>query len=130
MPTGVRMPVESMSIRPLIGMVQALATPGIERALSSSSRRSPTVLNRGRHSSSGFRLTTVSNISSGAGSVGVSARPALPNTWRHFRELLQDPVLELKEPATVVDGRAGHGDRHVEQRPFVEGRHELRAELA
>ena len=27
-PTGVRMPVESMSMRALIGMVQALETPG------------------------------------------------------------------------------------------------------
>src|SRR5208283_3348971 len=34
----------------------------------------------GLHCDSGFRLTTVSNISRGAGSVGVSARPALPNT--------------------------------------------------
>ena len=34
----------------------------------------------GRHSDSGLRLITVSNISSGAGSVAVSARPALPKT--------------------------------------------------
>ena len=31
-PTGVRMPVVSMSIRPLIGMVQPLASPGRRRA--------------------------------------------------------------------------------------------------
>ncbi len=33
-----------------------------------------------RHSLSGFRLMTVSNISVGAGSVAVAARPALPQT--------------------------------------------------
>jgi hypothetical protein len=31
-PTGVRMPVVSMSIRPLIGIVQAFETPGYVRA--------------------------------------------------------------------------------------------------
>ena len=34
----------------------------------------------GRHWSRGLNWITVSNISSGAGSVAVSARPALPNT--------------------------------------------------
>ena len=34
----------------------------------------------GRHASCGFRLMTVSNISVGAGSVAVAARPALPQT--------------------------------------------------
>jgi hypothetical protein len=34
----------------------------------------------GRHCDSGFRLITVSNISSGAGSVALAARPALPMT--------------------------------------------------
>jgi hypothetical protein len=34
----------------------------------------------GRHWSSGFRLMMVSNISTGAGSIAVAARPALPNT--------------------------------------------------
>ena len=34
----------------------------------------------GRHCSGGFKVTTVSNIESGAGSVGVSAWPALPKT--------------------------------------------------
>ena len=35
---------------------------------------------RVRHSEVGFRTTTVSIIENGAGSVEVSARPALPNT--------------------------------------------------
>ena len=34
----------------------------------------------GRHSARGFSLMVVSNISIGAGSVALSARPALPNT--------------------------------------------------
>jgi len=102
MPTGVRMPVESMSSRPLMGMVQALEMPGSCRAASSSVLRSSTVIRshqkerstlfsqpgaqpeyqRGtsRHSSSGRRMMVVSIIVKGAGSVEVVARPALPKT--------------------------------------------------
>ena len=35
---------------------------------------------RGRHSDLGFSVITVSSMESGAGSVDVSARPALPST--------------------------------------------------
>src|SRR5260221_3424765 len=73
------MPVESMSIRALIGMVQALETPGNCNDLSNSATSLSTVM-PDRHSASGFRLMTVSNISVGAGSVAVAARPALPQT--------------------------------------------------
>src|SRR5229473_809236 len=73
------MPVESMSMRALIGIVQALETPGNWRDLSISAINWSTVM-PGRHSLSGFRLMTVSNISVGAGSVAVDARPALPQT--------------------------------------------------
>ena len=76
-PIGVRMPVDSMSMRALIGMVQALETPGNCSALSISAIRLSIVM-PGRHCSFGLRLTTVSNISDGAGSVAVAARPALP----------------------------------------------------
>ena len=78
-PTGVRMPVESMSMRALIGMVQALDTPGNCNALSISAMSLSTFI-PGRHSASGLRLITVSNISVGAGSVAVEARPAFPHT--------------------------------------------------
>src|SRR5882757_11554160 len=71
------MPVESISMRALIGMVQALETPGNWRDLSISAISLSTVM-PGRHSLSGFKLITVSNISVGAGSVAVDARPALP----------------------------------------------------
>ena len=71
------MPVASMSVRALIGIVQAFETPGNWSALSSFACRLSMVV-PGGHWSFGFRLTTVSNISVGAGSVAVSARPALP----------------------------------------------------
>src|SRR3954453_7281609 len=73
------MPVDSMSIRALIGMVQALDTPGNCNDRSISAMSLSTVI-PGRHSFSAFRLITVSNISVGAGSVAVDARPALPHT--------------------------------------------------
>ena len=79
MPTGVRMPVASMSMRVLIGYTQAFDTPGSRTRWSSSARSRSGVI-PGRHWSRGFSLITVSNISIGAGSVAVSARPALPNT--------------------------------------------------
>src|SRR5207247_1247654 len=78
-PTGVRMPVESMSMRALIGMVQALDTPGNCSALSISAI-SVSMVTPGRHWLLGLRLMIVSNISVGAGSVAVEARPALPQT--------------------------------------------------
>ncbi len=77
MPTGVRIPVASMSVRALIGMVQAFETPGNCSALSSSAIR-PSTVKPGRHCCFGLRLTIVSNISVGAGSVAVSALPAFP----------------------------------------------------
>ena len=78
-PTGVRMPVESMSMRALIGMVQALDTPGNCSALSNSAVRL-SIVTPGRHSLFGLSDISVSNISDGAGSVAVAARPALPRT--------------------------------------------------
>ena len=76
-PMGVRIPVDSMSMRALMGMVQALETPGNCSALSISAINLSMVM-PDRHSDSGLRLMTVSNISVGAGSVAVLARPALP----------------------------------------------------
>jgi hypothetical protein len=102
-PTGVRSPVLSMSIRPLMGWVQEFARPSILTAsfiwLISSywemwsgviCRKSPfaqpgahelyQVCSR-RHSDLGLRMITVSSIDRGAGSVDVSAFPALPSTY-------------------------------------------------
>src|SRR5579885_41482 len=102
MPTGVRTPVVNMSTRPLIGIVQAFEVPGIFSAwfISSTSwsvemwsgvnlRNMPFAhlgaqdeyqVSTFRHSVSGFSTMTVSIIENGAGSVEVSARPALPST--------------------------------------------------
>ena len=79
MPTAVRTPVASMSIRPLIGMVHELVTPGSCTARSRS-RTSRSYVIPGRHSFVGFSVIVVSNMSSGAGSVAVRARPAFPST--------------------------------------------------
>lgn len=68
-----------MSVRALIGIVQALAMPGNCSARSISAISVSTVM-PARHCGFGLRLMIVSNISSGAGSVAVAARPALPNT--------------------------------------------------
>ena len=103
-PTGVRTPVLSMSMRFLMGMVQALVVPGMRSARSISSTssseerwsgqiaaqdRPPSAtpgprpsrsVPCGRHSDGGLSTTVVSIIEKGAGSVEVSARPALPKT--------------------------------------------------
>src|SRR3989338_10779132 len=108
---GVRMEVERMSILALMGMVQALDTPGnlIFESMSvmsssqvslsyqiwlSIARRNSGAqeeYQRGlaRHWSTGFSTTVVSIIEKGAGSVEVSARPALPNTRSTSGKLLR-----------------------------------------
>ena len=78
-PTGVLIPVESMSIRVLIGIVQAFVRPGKCNCLSISSTSLSIVMPAG-HSSCGFSLTIVSIMLKGAGSVAVSARPIFPKT--------------------------------------------------
>ena len=61
----------------------------------------------GRHSVSGFRLMTVSNISSGAGSVAVAARPALPNTDATSGKLLMILSWVCSSSAALVTDIAG-----------------------
>ncbi len=79
MPIGVRTPVDSMSMRFRIGIVQMFGMPGT-RSASFISVLSDSNVTPGRHSDSGFSTTVVSTMLSGAGSVGLVARPALPNT--------------------------------------------------
>ncbi|MNS72685.1 hypothetical protein D3C72_1061050 [compost metagenome] len=79
MPTGLLMPVASMSMRLRIGGTQILDRPGTFTTRSSSSTSLSAVM-PARHCSRGLNRMVVSNISIGAGSVAVSARPALPNT--------------------------------------------------
>ena len=100
-PIGVRMPVDSMSMRALIGIVQALLTPGKSSALFMSETSWSTVM-PGRHSLSGFRLMTVSNISVGAGSVAVLARPALPKTDSTSGKLLMILSCVCSSSAALV----------------------------
>ena len=76
---GLLMPVASMSIRLRIGGTQMLERPGTLTARSNSSTSFSGVI-PGRHSARGLNWIVVSNISIGAGSVALSARPALPNT--------------------------------------------------
>ena len=110
MPMGVRTPVVSMSMRPLIGIVHAFVVPGkrifesISVTSSSQVRRSHQTCLRGfcnnsgsqeeyqrsflRHCSFGLRTTVVSIIEKGAGSVEDSMRPALPKTLSTSGKLL------------------------------------------
>src|ERR1039458_1358175 len=96
------MPVVSISTRALMGIVHAFEVPGILSAWFISSTNWSVEMWSGvnlrnmvfahlgaqdeyqvstlRHSVSGLRTMTVSIIENGAGSVEVSARPALPNT--------------------------------------------------
>ena len=118
-PTGVRMPVVSMSMRSLMGMVQALVVPGIWTARSSSATNSSQEMRSGqtrrrrawtgrgvqeeyqrclgRHSAGGFSTMVVSIMEKGAGSVEVSARPSLAKNRNHFRERGDDLVLRGEE---------------------------------
>ena len=78
-PIGLLMPVASMSIRLRIGGTQMFERPGT-RTVRSSSSTSRSIVMPGRHSARGLNRIVVSIISSGAGSVAVSARPTLPKT--------------------------------------------------
>ena len=101
-PTGVRMPVASMSVLPFMGIVQAFTSPGIFMAESICAISSSQVVRSGQNISNGhfknpgtifeyhlpragqlscgLNCTVVSIMESGAGSVEVSALPAFPNT--------------------------------------------------
>ncbi len=77
MPTGVRMPVASMSIRPLIGMVQALVTPG-SRTARVHRRHQPVVghsrppLILGLERDGGFEHVEAGGVGGGVGPAGLA----------------------------------------------------------
>ncbi len=125
-PTGVRSPVLSMSIRPLMGIVQALTRPGRLRAWFIWLMRSSWEMWSGviclkmeraqpgaqpeyqvsafRHSDFGLRMMTVSSMDRGAGSVDVSARPALPRTlWTSGNCRMMRSVTWRTFWASVID---------------------------
>src|ERR1035441_4338290 len=101
MPTGVRMPVVSMSTRALMGIVHAFEVPGILSAWFISSTNWSVEMWSGvnlrnipfahlgaqdeyqvstfRHSVSGLRTMAVSIIENGAGSVDDYSLPGLPS---------------------------------------------------
>ena len=95
-----------MSMRARIGIVQLFETPGNCSALSISAI-SVSVVMPGRHWLCGFRLITVSNISSGAGSVAVAARPALPITDSTSGKLLMIRFCTCTSSAALVTDIAG-----------------------
>jgi hypothetical protein len=54
--------------------------------------------------------------------------PGLAEDRLDFRKTLDDPVLRLQQLGGLGHRHAGQPGRHVEQRPFVQRRHELGAE--
>ena len=125
MPTGVRMPVASMSIRPWIGMVQAFVTPGIRTAESISAIRRSVRHTRPATRSSGLSVIVVSNMSSPAGSVAVVRPPRLPPHGLHLGETGQDLVLGPQHLADARHARTGNRGGHEQNRALVQRRHEL-----
>ena len=79
-PTSERIPVVSMSMRLMIGIVQMFDTPGSCTARPISARNRSRVI-PSRHWSLGLRCTIVSVMLSGAGSVEVSARATFATTY-------------------------------------------------
>jgi len=78
-PSGLRTPVASISVRVWMGIHQTLGMPANCMA-PSSLRTSASQSSPLGHRFGSFSVTTVSNIESGAGSVGESNRPAFPKT--------------------------------------------------
>ena len=79
-PTSVRMPVESILIRLMMGCVHPLVTPGI-CSLAFSSLMMSFLVRFFLHSLCGFNSTIVSIMLMGELSVAVFALPALPSTF-------------------------------------------------
>ncbi len=152
MPTGVRMPVESMSRRPLIGMVQALEMPGSwSAAFISFSSSSWVIRSRQNGRSSPFsqpgrpgrvpaRLLAPLRLGL-EDDGGLHHRERAPGRWRCWRgRPCRRPARPRGRSRRILswiwsafcasaDGHAGlHRRRHVEDRPLPQRRHELRAE--
>lgn len=100
------MPVDNMSMRARIGIVQALETPG-NCSAASISCFNVSMVTPGRHSDLGFRVMIVSNISIGAGSVAVMALPDLPNTVSTSGKDLMMRSCTWRSSAALVTDRPG-----------------------
>ncbi len=103
------MPVASMSMRLRIGGTQTLARPGTFTVRSNSSTSFSGVM-PGRHWLCGLNWMVVSNISSGAGSVAVSARPALPNTVSTSGTVLISRSVCWSSSEALATERPGRAD--------------------
>ena len=126
-PTGVRIPVASMSIRPLMGMVQEFGMPGNRMACvhlcdqGLEGQPFPPLL---------FRLEDDGGLEHGQRCRirGSGGPPGLPEHRYHLREGGQNAVLLphglMGRP--YADARKCHG--HVEDGALIQGRHELRAD--
>ncbi len=128
MPSGLRTPVASISVRVWIGIHQTLGMPG-KCSVASSLRdqrlpghaRAPVALGRELHD----RLDHPERRRIGRR----RARPALPNTRATSGNLFSSRSIRWSTRGARSRTCRG-GGRHVEQRPFVERRHELAAEPA
>ena len=108
-PMGLLMPVASMSMRLRIGGTHRLDSPGTCTARSSSSTSLSGVM-PARHCSRGLSWIVVSNISSGAGSVAVSARPALPKTRSTSGTVLIMRLVSCSSSAAFCADSPGSAD--------------------
>jgi hypothetical protein len=106
-PSGLRTPVDSISVRVWIGIHQMFGMPGYDSFSSISATRRSQVM-PSRHSERGFRTTVVSTIPIGAGSVGVSARPILPNTLATSGNLRSSRSMSVRTfDASAIDMPGG-----------------------
>ena len=128
MPTGVFIPVESMSIRVLIGIVHAFVTPGKLIRLSSSSVSSSIVIPRPPLA---FRLQYDGRLKHGE-RCRIERRSSAANLGESMFDFGHghDQLIGLLRDSL----RLGNGDtrqqrRHIEKITFVEWRDKLRTEL-
>jgi hypothetical protein len=126
-PTGVLMPVASMSMRVLMGMTQALVTPGRSTVASSSSisvvdghPRAPLVL--GLELDQGLDHGQRRRVGGGVGAADLAEHPL------HLRQGRDQPIGLLQQLLRLADGQARQRGRHVHQVALVQVRHELGAE--
>ena len=105
-PTGLLIPVASMSIRLRMGGTQILDKPGTLTMRSSSSTSLSGVM-PARHWLLGLNWIVVSNISIGAGSVAVSARPAFPWTVATSGRVLMSRSVCCSSSAALPTDKPG-----------------------
>ena len=92
-------------------------TPGRRASAARSFRRG--------QNSRGRKLTMVSIMSIGAGSVGVSARPALPTTMSTSGNRQRTMSRAFRSSTRLRHRCPRHGDRHVHDHALVQRRQEL-----